>query len=336
MADEARAKLLKSLSRTYGRAQLDSIVRATLGNSLEFYAIGSDLPSIIDKLLSDLEKRLPELWRFLLTVRENTRRPDLRSAIDGYLEIAKVEENVYEALVVLDEPFVNRHILRRKLRELFETPNRRVLVVRGNRVVGKSHSKWLIQHVSQSIGVEMIYVDLRDTVEDIVWQVVNDMSLPPNEFRDRLAQLSTVSKGFVSALRGFSRQMNDQHWCLVLDGYDRAEVADDVRVLVDTLLGEVAKVQMGPIRLVLLGYRDLPYELRSHVIEEEVLPIAQPDVERFLRDLTALLNTTGASERCTQICDSIFDGLAQPLDEKGMITMTSRLRAKVIDIQEMC
>jgi hypothetical protein len=334
MGDEGRAKFLKALCRAYERAQLDSVVRASLGHSLEYYAIGSDLPTIVDKLLDDLEKRPQELFPFLFRIRQTTRRPELRSAIDGYLQISNLDGNIYEALVVLDEPFVDRHIFRQRLRELFETPNRRVLVLRGGRVVGKSHSRWLIQHVSENIGIDMVYVDLLgNTVDDIVGQLINDMNLPPREFRDRLAQVSTISKGFVSALRGFSRRMQEQHWCLVLDGYDRAEVTDDVRSLVDVLLYEVARVQMNPIWLVLLGYGALPHDLRFHVIEEEVLPIAKPDVERFLRDLAASLHKTGATT--TTICDSIFNGLQHPLDEQGMTTMITRLRAKVVDLQEM-
>ena len=329
----ARPKVIETISRAYDIDQFDSLVRALLRQGLAFYASTKlPMPTIVDQLLSALERQgEPVLVDFLIKVREVTHRPELRAAVDDFLATATVSANSYQALVVFGEPIVDRHLLRKHLQVLF-TGNKRLLVVRGEKTPGKSHSRWLIQHVAQSQGFELVYCDLvGNSVDEIVGQIINDMSLPPQDFRDRLAQFSTVAKGFISALRGYSRKQPLQHqqWCLVFDGYDREQVAESIRELVGPLVQDIANFGMPPISVILLGYRGTALsKVMARALEEEIQPLTEADVEKFFDDL----------RKCDQFCPqrssakmrkSVFDGLSLPLNSDGMYQIASRIRAEL-------
>jgi hypothetical protein len=335
MNGEARGNLVDVIARTYTLKQLDALVHRALGQPLEYYAIAPDLQTVVDKLIAELEQRPADLATLLFKLREWVPPPPLRAAIDRYYGIASTEMP-YEALVVLDEPFVNRQLLRGKLNDLFHQPNRRVLVVRGPRAAGKSHSRWLIEHVSRSEGVETVYLQLKDnTLEDIVSQLINELNLPPKEFRDRLAQFATVTKGFVSALRGSSRAMPPgQRWCLIFDSHDYDSVPKESRDFVDALMGDVANVQMPPIWMVVLGHRpSQTVQPSARVIADEVVPMTSPEVERFLSDLAGRWGRTfGEGTTVADVARELFQGLVPPLDHDGMRTLHDRLCTKVADL----
>ena len=335
---EARAKLVDVISRSYSRDELDEVVFKALNNRLAFYVGEASLLTMVDKFIGELELTPDTLADFLAVLSTWTRKPEVRAAINDYLEIP-AGEDPYDALMVLDEPFVNRQISRDKLRELFQTPNRRAMVVRGIRASGKSYSRWLIEHLARTEGIEPVFVELRDNaIEDVVGQIINDLSLPPTEFRDRLAQASTMTKGFISALRGSARKMKEgEHWCLIFDSHDYDTVPQAMRTFVDDLLAEVANLQMLPIWMVVLGHRPLPpvpgvpAQLRKPPIIDDILQLSAPDVEKYLQQFSAQRGVALAVNP-SDLSEEIFQGLNPPLDHEGMQTVAVRLREKIAQI----
>jgi hypothetical protein len=331
MDEEARHRLVDAIAKLYSVAQLGSIVLRFLNHPLEHYVALADKPTMVEKLLTALERETDDRDTFLAKLRETEMR--LRALIDAYYGVP-TDPIAYEALLVLDEPFVDRQISRDKLRELFQKVNRRALVVRGPRAAGKTHSRWLIEHIARSEGIEPVFVQLRDnTIEDVVGQIINDLSLPAKDFRDRLAQASTMTKGFVSALRGSARQMTaEQRWCLIFDSHDYDTVDKALRDFVDALLSEVVDVQMKSIWMVVLGHHAAVSTVGSatpsaRLITDTILPLTPPDVEKYLEQLA---HQTGASF-AANLATEIFQGLTPPLDHDGMNILAGRLRDKIAE-----
>ena len=338
MPEEERANLVQVLARTYSVEQLDVLVKRALGKPLQYYAIAPDLLTVVDKLLSDLELTpTTERLTFLLNVREWCRQPLVRGAIDAYLGLADSSTETYEALVVFEEPFVDRQLFRDKLRDLFQNQNRRALVARGPRACGKSHTRWLVQHVARSEGFQSIFVDLQDIkLDEIVSQLINEMNLPPKDFRDRLAQFAAMSKGFVTALRGICKAgLLGQRWCIVFDSYDSDRVGQELREFVDILLADIGNLQMDPVWIIILGHRQSQTIIRGaavplvRVIADDIQPVLQSDVAKFLKDFSVRAGVEIADEVAASQASEIFGNLSTPLDLDGMMTMKDRLREKL-------
>jgi len=330
MDPEARRKLVDAIVRLYTIPQHDAIVRRFLGDRyLEYYTAPADRTTMVENLMSALEREPDDLQTFLVKLRVTEIR--LRGAIDTYFGVP-TDPVAYDALMVLDEPVVDRQISRDKLRDLFQNPNRRALVVQGPRAAGKSHTRWLIEHIARSEAIEPVFVQLKEnTLEDVVTQIINDLSLPARDFRDRLAQASTTTKGFVSALRGSARQMTaDQRWCLIFDSHDYDTVDKALRDFVDALLSEVVDVQMRSIWMVVLGHRAAASTIgaakpSARLITDGILPITLPDVEKFLEQLAKQTGVLFGAN----VAMEIFQGLTPPLDHEGMNTLAGRLREKL-------
>jgi hypothetical protein len=338
MNGQVRSHLVDAIARAYSINQLDVFVHKVLNQPLEYYVSITDRVTTVDKLIEELERMPDDCEKFLVKLRIWTSLPEVRASIDRYYGVPDAPDP-YEELVVLDEPFVNRQITRNKLRDLFQKPNRRAMVVRGPRASGKTYSRWLIEHVARSETIEPVYVELKDaSLEEIVAQIINDLNLPPNEFRDRLAQFSTMAKGFNSALRGAARQMPaGQRWCLIFDSHDHDAVPNTTRDFVDVLLWEVARLQMPPIWMVVLGHRAAPQIAGPAVapvnlMSDDILQVTQPDIDKYLQQLAAKAGQTLPPEKLTVYTAAIFNGLTPPFDHEGMTTLSGRLREKVAEI----
>jgi hypothetical protein len=335
MNPKVRAKLVDVIAGMYSLTQLNTVVSKSLGHSLEYYVGATDLLTSVEKLITALEFTPDDLNTLLADLTVWNRKPALRVAIDAYYG-APPPADPYDTLMALDEPFVDRQILRTKLRDLFQTGNRRALVVRGPRASGKSYSRWLVEHVARSEGIEPVFVQLKDNLlEDIVWQVINDLSLPPNDFRDRMAQASTITKGFIPAFRGAARKMLAERWCLIFDSHDYDTVPKATRNFVDELLSEVANLQMASIWTVVLGHRVEPPELGpppplTKAIKDDILQVTQPDVQKFLEEFSLLPGRAPLEPgKATLLAAEIFENLNPPLDHPGMEILATRLREKI-------
>jgi hypothetical protein len=329
MDGEARAKLVDAIARLYSPLQLEPLVRRFLNIPLDTIVAPAPRQTTVEKLMDWLDRRPEDRETFLTKLSVTEIR--LRGVINAYFGMP-ADPAAYDSLIVLDLPFVDRQISRDKLRELFQKPNRRAMVVRGPRAAGKSHFRWLIELSARSEGIEPVFVELKDnTIEDVVGQIINDLSLPQNDFRDRLAQASTITKGFVSALRGWARRLTaEQRWCLIFDSHDYDTVDKTLRDFVDALLAEAVDVQMPGIWMVVLGHRAPASTVAgappsARLITDNIVPMSQPDVEKFLEQVAAQTGATFAANVTTEI----FQGLTPPLDHEGMATLAERLLQKL-------
>jgi hypothetical protein len=323
--------------KEYTREQLDSLVRQLLKNPLTHYVSAvSSHPIQVDNFIAELELQPDVANSFLIWILGlPPRRPQLRSAIRAYLGLP-APPDAYAALLVFDEVFVDRHLFRAKLRDLFNSPVNRVLVARGPRFCGRTHSKWLIQHVADSEGIKVVVVDLLDVdVADAIAQLINEMSLDPKEFADRMAQASTKAKGFASALRGYAKaNKTGDRWCLVFDHFDREEVPKASREFVELLVKDAALQTLPNISVIVLGHSgSVDGQFAHKVLDEDILPLQPTDVERYLADVAADRGKVITPAELLNHRNKVFADLKLPLDFTGMQEMSKRLRREVATLR---
>jgi hypothetical protein len=128
-----------------------------------------------------------------------------------------------------------------------------------------------------------------------------------------------------------------ERWCLIFDSHDYDTVAEATRNFVDELLSEVANLQMQPIWMVVLGHRQAPpgggpTAPPARLITDDILQMTQPDIEKFLLQLSVQQGQSLAQGRSSALTADIFQGLQPPLDHLGMQTLAHRLREKIVEI----
>jgi len=305
-SDEKRARLVDQIAAIYDYEQLRSAVSSLIGKKLDHYVIASGLKMtiVVDKLIDELQRTDTETWyRFALRLRESTNRPELRNAIDVYLGIVESHGNIYHAPEALGKKFIDRTNLGERLKELFDSDNQRVLLVRGPSGLGRTHSKWRIQHVAQKLGIQMVYINLMGdkipsttSVTDIILRLFNRMRLPIQDFKDRVQQDAGQAQTFVDTLIGLCSQepLSAQKWCIVFDDYDRKGVDKAVMKLVDDLLKAAADQEIRPIWTISLGH---PATSLDGALTEEFEPLTRALVEEFLEKMAALGRTVPADKR---------------------------------------
>jgi hypothetical protein len=100
-------------------------------------------------------------------------------------------------------------------------------------------------------------------------------------------------------------------------------------------LYEVATLQMPKIWMVVLGHRQAPSgggatALPAPLIEDDILQVTQPDIERLLLQLSQQHGL--AQGTSSTLAADIFQGLQPPLDHLGMQTLANRLREKIAEM----
>lgn len=156
-------------------------------------------------------------------------------------------------------PMFDREPLRDRLRELADDDGWRVFVVNGPRTSGKSHSWFLMSHVSAHVGgFECARVDLAS------WQgpamtAVEVMDLVAVELGwtrpavDTTAQEETQLRILLAWFKRQARTLSGPLW-LVFDAVDGPTLSASGSRLVTELANAAGNAEAGPLRVVLLGF----------------------------------------------------------------------------------
>lgn len=334
---EIRTRLEKEICSRYNLDQLDAVVKAALKESRESFAIKDNLPAVVFELFEQLEQQDKKLLRFLIFLKETTNRPELRSAIADYLNeclgVNIPESDPYAEIVTLGEPFVNRQTLKEMLRTFFTNPNKRVMGTQGVRYCGRSYARYFIQHITRKEGFDFAYIDMLNTnVREIISELINTMRLPVNDFRDRLAQASTQTKGFISALKGYAREFRDagKRWCIVFDHHDLDEVTPEVKEFAEMFIQSAINQDLENIWIIVLGFGPwtiLKAEVYTRILAVPTLSrIEKQDVDRFIDELIVLKSETLTTQQVEARKTEIFQSLILPLNLEDMRTLCRRLR----------
>ena len=192
-----------------------------------------------------------------------------------------------------------------------------------------------MRHVGQQIGIGVLVIDLlKSDVSEIIGNLINGMQLDVRDTRDRMAQFSTQTKGFLSALRGVGQdrfQQNNIRWCIVFDHHDLAETPPDRKEFAELMIQELMEDTLPNVWVVMLGMgtcQYLPPKYVANILNVDLLRIGQTDIETYINELRIykkedpLEGAALATER-----DKVLADLTVPLETiESMDTMSSRLR----------
>lgn len=333
-----RESLEKELAR-YNGDILDSMVRAGLGRPLNHLVAAGPVPIMITGLMNALEMDQEALKRFVSYLMVSISSLEMKGAAKGYLDaitgVTAPQQNPYMDLVVLGLPFADRQSFRAKLRTVLSSPHFRTLSANGPRYCGRSYSRILIRHVGQRIGIRVAYIDLLKTkVEDIISYLINEMQLDVRDIRDRMAQVSTQTKGFLSALRGVAQNQfvqTNTRWCVIFDHHDLTETPPERKEFAELMIEELMEDTIPNLWVVMLGLGTCEYLSRESALNIMDVPLSQlgiTDIETYINDLHVQKNNQPMDQTTLHVeSDKVLNGLTLPLQTReSMENMSLRLR----------
>lgn len=231
---------------------------------------------------------------------------------------APIPDEVFETALLWDDlPFIDRTHLRSNLHQMLTGQARRALLVMGEEGAGKTYTRQFIHYLGDHGGpqcVKAIDMSMRAgapiDVRELASLVANTVVGMESPTFDPTAQPETVVSRFVPWLADEVRQQNQAVW-LVLDGFTPTTATGGALQLVDAVARAAANRDLGPLRVVVLGYSGNPASAGLALTE----PIGHPtrdDVKVFFR--RAALALQGA-EPDDEALDELLDTLG-PIDTK--------------------
>ena len=164
---------------------------------------------------------------------------------------------------------------------------------------GKSHSKYLIQHVATdpSVGCKVVVLDV-----DSEWAERRTGKIEAPEFANRLmrklggppltADLHTdhveAARGLAAVFVGEYEHLPRTSRWIFIDGLDRDDVDTSVHEFVGFLAGQVVDYQLEETRLIVTGHPgDFPPKVLDVVLEERLDPLDDSHLELFFAGIAA-------------------------------------------------
>jgi hypothetical protein len=189
-------------------------------------------------------------------------------------------------LVIGNEAFIDRNPLRQAIEELCSDEGYRVIHVVSDDSLGKTHSHFLVDHVSERQGsFKIVITDLLNwsaddvTPLDVMTHIAHQMSLgrPEVDLKGLPdAQARILANWLVGRLQGVAQQ-----WWLVFDGVRQVDSGRGVRDLAHYLALTAARQRNLGLRVVLLDCDDkLPKTLRA-VRDQLSVPIDRLHVRQW-------------------------------------------------------
>ena len=252
-----------------GDDRLDDIVMSLI---LEFESSG--------KLLDLLDK----------AVQQKPGNAKLQSVKDTFVPLT-IQANVdhFSVCFIGDEEraLINRLDLRESLKNLIRSQagGKRVLVVKGPPVSGKSYSFEMISYLYEALqNFKFVWIDLKPyqsvTPEDIARRIVDRIGLPDNVIP--IVGQEQDSRWIQSFCDRLEREVEDAPdiWLLVIDGFTQWKLSDFANELIHELARRI-RLSLPRLRMVLLGYEGLPPDIEKTAIREEIKAIDERDLINF-------------------------------------------------------
>ena len=195
-----------------------------------------------------------------------------------------------------DLPLIDRAEMRTSVSTMMGQGGRRALVVRGGRGMGKTYTRQFVRYVSEKATAAGAThrvspvdastragspIDVRELAGVVAQYVVG--TAPPTF--DPTAQPQTVVMLFRTWLISEAEKLADfpVRW-LIFDGFDSTTATSAANQLVAELAESATKRDLGPVRVIVLGFEDPLAQPADALVE----PLRQPtddDVKAFFRGL---------------------------------------------------
>lgn len=224
------------------------------------------------------------------------------------------DESFEVALLWNDLPFINRGDLRRKLKLMVCGDGRRALLVTGDRGSGKTYTRQFIRFIAEQGGPRRIHpidvslragtpVDERELSASVA-SVLLGKEPPPF---DPTAQPETVVSRFRTWLSNAVEELHEPAW-LVLDGFTSRTATGGALQLIAELAAAAASRDLGPVRVVVLGYLGNPVNAGPALVEPITHP-TQADVKRFFGGAAVALQGQAPDD---QALDALLEAFTVP------------------------
>jgi hypothetical protein len=267
---------------------------ADLPKSLAAVTTASGLRSILRELIThaDAEGWLPALVQEAAKANPHPPLVAFRDEIKPLIVAASA--NHYRVLLMGDRPLIDREPLRDGVERLGKG-QKRILVVDGEPVTGKSHSIWFIRYLrDQQKTFNLIWVDLRelaaaapDGVVDpaaIARSMALQMSMPDLVRPREEETWAAWSNEFCDALTGRMAAAASPWW-LVIDNFSAVPLPHDSLGLVKKLCERLA-INIPNLFMVLLSYKDsIPATVEPDVERETIEPVDEGHIGLFFKAL---------------------------------------------------
>lgn len=243
---------------------------------------------------------------------------------------------------VLDNgtPFVNRKVLRARLRRL-ATPaarTRPILVVTGAAQSGKSYSTEYIDHFSlhQPVAITTYRVALRPGTEletgpeDVAIELVSSMGRSLDRKPKPTTNQKLLAQQLASWVLNEAAQQSTQSW-LVLDSFQGQRLRPDTRDLVIALADRVTSgVFAEKCRLILIGFDQSTLTIDpGRVDQEQISPILQAEIEVCVKEIASRAPAAVVVDPQPLVA---LVASKLPKGESRMRELNARLRALVLAI----
>lgn len=256
--------------------------------------------------------------------------PDSAALVTGFVGPASpaIPDEVFEAALLWDDlPFIDRTHLRSNLHQMLTGQARRALLVMGEEGAGKTYTRQFIHYLGDHGGPQCVKaidmsmragapIDVRELASLMATTVVGKES----PTFDPTAQPETVVSRFVPWLADEVKEQTEAVW-LVLDGFTPTTATGGALQLVDAVARAAANRDLGPLRVVVLGYSGNPASAGLALTE----PISHPtreDVKVFFRRAAlALQGAEPDEEALDELVDTLGSIDAKPIAELGPTAM---------------
>lgn len=257
-----------------------------LGRNLEEIATGP-LPQRRHAMIRDAEAA--EWTVELIEALHRVVGPDGKAQLDSLGTIAEIQEARFHDECYVDRyPLVNRASLRAKLRAAVKADGKRILLIRGDRYSGKSHTLTHLRHIARSLEVPLAEIPLLRYAtgkevepEDFGPPIANALKVQYPDHLDKKAARWSVN--FLDWLAG---QLGPRQplW-VAIDDFEieklRVALPSPVEEFIKMLAENVAE-RMTSARLFLINYdKDLPSKVRPHLERDGVPAITDQDLVAF-------------------------------------------------------
>lgn len=233
--------------------------------------------------------------------------------------------------------FIGRKELRLALKEMRSKDPRRVLIVNGDRISGKTYTRELISFLSENTPHHRtVYIDLDKYVyeapnltETIGQQMGMDANIMPKQEDEQKARWVQRLVGWIIA-----RVVNpgDTTYWFVFDGFREQTLLPETKDWIDELAVQ-AETNVPQCRVVLLNYKEsLPLQISDYVNREQIKPIGRVELLDFFEQLNSDHQKKYASEHLSGNVETILSQVdAAVAGKPGSEVERLRLLSKAVN-----
>lgn len=307
---------------------------------LLFIAISQDAGA--DRIFQDLAAEPTDHEVVEIPPQSGQSQPVVAGAVAA---VAEAVGAMFTAAVLWDDvPLIDRTDLRGHVQRMLGPGGRRALLVRGPSGAGKTHTRQFIRYVSENAvppnGTKAKVspvdaarragtpIDVRELADTVARFVVGE---PAPNF-DPTAQPQTVVWLFKDWLVAEVAAKGDIQDCwLVFDGFDRTTATAAALQLVMELAQSAAVRDLGPVRVIVLGYDD-PLSEPDQALVEPLRHPGDDDVKAFIRAYAT--RAQGISPGADAV-DAVFDELVSdggPIADRRLVELGPSAYALCLDV----